>query len=97
LNALPLRKSRILRKHRHRYERPIPGEHVQMHTCKIAPGLYQYTAIDDCTRVRVLALYPRRSAANSLLFLEKAIEEIQFPIQRMAKIETIFVIRTDDT
>lgn len=83
LNVPPLRKSRMLRKHRHRYERPIPGERIQMETCKIAPGLYQYTAIDDCTRVRVLALYPRRSAANSLLFLEKVIEEMQFPIQRI--------------
>ena len=54
-----------------------------MDTCKIAPGLYQYTAIDDCTRVRVLALYSRRSAANSLLFLEKVLEEMQFPIQRI--------------
>jgi transposase-like protein len=49
-----------------------------MDTCKIAPGLYQYTAIDDCTRIRVLALYKRRGAANSLLFLEKVIEEFPF-------------------
>jgi transposase InsO family protein len=28
-----------------------------------------------------LAIYPRRSAANSLLFLEPAIEEFPFPIQ----------------
>ncbi len=54
-----------------------------MDTCKIAPGLYQYTAIDDCTRIRVLALYKRRSAANSLLFLEKVIEDFPFPIQRI--------------
>jgi hypothetical protein len=54
-----------------------------MDTCKIAPGLYQDTAIDDCTRIRVLALYKRRSAANSLLFLEKVIEEFPFPIQRI--------------
>jgi transposase InsO family protein len=54
-----------------------------MDTCKIAPGLCQYTAIDDCTRIRVLAMYKRRSAANSLLFLEKAIEEFSFPIQRI--------------
>ena len=26
------------------YACPIPGERVQMDTCKIAPGLYQYTA-----------------------------------------------------
>jgi transposase InsO family protein len=54
-----------------------------MDTCKIASGLYQYTAIGDCTRIRVLALYKRRSAANSLLFLEKVIEEFPFPIQRI--------------
>jgi transposase-like protein len=74
LNVLPLKKSRILRKHRHRYERPIPGERVQMDTCKIAPDLYQYTAVDDCTRIRCLALFDRRTVANSLIFLEQMIE-----------------------
>jgi hypothetical protein len=34
----------------------------------------------DCTRIRVLAIYKRRSATNSLLFLEKVIEEFPFPI-----------------
>src|SRR3982751_3179298 len=74
---------RLTRKGRKRYAKEIPGERMQMDTCKIAPGLYQYTAIDDCTRIRVLALYKRRSAANSLLFLEKVIEEFPFPIQRI--------------
>ena len=32
------------------YLRPIPGDRVQMDVCKIAPGIYQYTAIDDCSR-----------------------------------------------
>ncbi len=79
----PLKRSRLLRKKRHRYERDVPGDRVQIDTCKIAPGLYQYTAIDDCTRIRALALYARRTAANSLLFLEKVIEEMPFPIQRI--------------
>jgi transposase InsO family protein len=83
LKAPPLRKSRIPRKHRFRYERPIPGERVQIDTCKIAPGLYQYTAIDDCTRIRCLALFNRRTAANSLIFLEQICEEMPFPIQRI--------------
>lgn len=65
------------------YERPILGERVQIDTCKIASGFYQYTAIDDCTRIRYLALFDRRTAANSLLFLEQIIEEMQFPIQRI--------------
>lgn len=33
--------------HGKRYARPIPGDRVQMDTCKIAPGIYQYTAGDD--------------------------------------------------
>ena len=32
---------------------------------------------------RVLALYPRRSAANTLLFLERVLEELPFPVQRI--------------
>ena len=54
-----------------------------MDTCKIAPGLYQYTAVDDCTRMRVLATFKRRTAANSLRFLELVIEEFPFPVQRI--------------
>ena len=50
---------------------------------QIAKGLFQYTAIDDCTRYRVLAIYPRRTAANTLLFLEKVLEEMPFPVQRV--------------
>jgi len=69
--------------HQRRYSRPIPGDRVQMDTCKIAPGRYQYTAIDDCTRYQVLALFPRRNAEGTLEFLEKAIEEMPFPIQRI--------------
>jgi transposase InsO family protein len=66
-----------------RYQRPIPGDRVQIDTCKIASGLYQYTAVDDCTRYRVLGLYSRRTASNTLLFLEKLIEEMPFSIQRI--------------
>lgn len=43
-------------RHTKRYSRPIPGERVQMDTCKIAPGIYQYTSVDDCTRCRVLRI-----------------------------------------
>jgi transposase InsO family protein len=66
-----------------RYVCSIPGERVQLDTCKIAPGLYQYTAVDDCTRYRVLGLYNKRSAPNTLLFIERLLEEMPFPIQRI--------------
>lgn len=52
------------------YSRDVPGERVQMDTVKIAPGVFQFTAIDDCTRMRVLALYPRRTAHNAVRFLK---------------------------
>jgi transposase InsO family protein len=52
-------------------------------TIKIAPGLYQYTAIDDCTLVMVLGLYPRRTAANAVDFLDYVLGQVRFPIQRI--------------
>lgn len=66
-----------------RYTRPLPGDRVQMDTCKIAPNLYQYTSIDDCTRYRVLRLYSRRTASHTLEFIECVIDEMPFPIQRV--------------
>jgi|TARA_B100000953_G_C18018130_1_gene419871 transposase InsO family protein len=66
-----------------RYQRPIPGDRVQMDTCKIAPGIYQYTSVDDCSRYRVLDVFKRRTAANTLAFIDKVIEEMPFPIQRV--------------
>jgi transposase len=77
-----------LRRHRRpevprRYSRQVPGACVQMDTIKIAPGLYQYTAIDDCSRYLVLALFPHRTAANTLRFLEQVLDELPFPIQRL--------------
>lgn len=66
-----------------RYERPIPGDRVQMDTTKIAPGLIQYTSVDDCTRYRVLRLYSRRTAANTLDFIDCVLEEMPFPVQRI--------------
>ena len=75
---------RLRRKNKYkRYSRPIPGDRVQIDTCKIAPGIYQYTAVDDCTRWRVLDIYKRRTAANTLEFLDKMVEQFPFPIQRI--------------
>ncbi|HST06120.1 MAG TPA: hypothetical protein VLQ48_15505 [Chloroflexia bacterium] len=54
-----------------------------MDTCKVAPGIYQYIAVDDCTRYQVIRLYKRRTATNTLLFLECVTVETPFPIQRI--------------
>jgi transposase InsO family protein len=78
-----LSRPKLKRKGTKRYSRPVPGDRVQMDTCKIAPGLYQYTAIDDCSRWQVLALYPDRSAASTLDFLERVRAGMPFPVQRV--------------
>lgn len=78
----PLRKPPRQKRVR-RYSRKVPGECVQMDTCKIAPGLYQYTAVDDCTRYQVAGIYSRKTAQNTLDFLERLVEEMPFPVQRI--------------
>lgn len=52
-NVAPLTKPRRITKPK-RYSRPIPGDRVQMDTMKVTAGIYQYTAVDDCSRFRVL-------------------------------------------
>ena len=47
--------------HHKRYSRPISGDRVQMDTCKIAKGLYQYTTVDDCTRLQGSGLVPEEN------------------------------------
>ena len=79
-NKQYLKFKRCYRKKQTRYNRPIPGNRVQMEVCKIAPKLYQYTAIDDCSRFKVVELFPRRTATNTLKFLETVIEQIPFAI-----------------
>lgn len=37
---------------------------------KIGPGPIQYTPVDGCTRIAVLQLYSRRTAANTLDFID---------------------------
>jgi transposase-like protein len=65
-NEQVLKRPRRWRKGERRYSRPIPGERVQIDVCKIRPGIYQYTAIDDCSRYKVLGLYDRASASSTL-------------------------------
>ncbi len=50
---------------------------------KIAPGLYQYTAIDDCSRYLVVATFPRKTAKSTLSFLDQVVDETPFSIQRI--------------
>jgi transposase InsO family protein len=78
-----LRRPRLQRKGTRRYSRPVPGERVQMDVCKIGKGIFQYTAVDDCTRYRVLGLAPDKTATSTLAFLDQVIAGMPFPIQRI--------------
>ncbi len=68
MNRLPNRVGRRA-VHTHRYEKQVPGHHVQVDvkflTLQGQRGQrirrYQYTAIDDATRVRVLKVYRRHT------------------------------------
>ena len=81
-NVKPIKKLKRDKKFK-RYQRPTPSDRVQIDTCKIAPGIYQYTAVDDCSRWRVMELYRRRTAENTLDFINIMIEQFPFPIQRI--------------
>jgi transposase InsO family protein len=78
-----LSRKRAFRKQFIRYSRTTPGDRIQMDVCKMAPGIYQCTAIDDCTRYMVLRLYKRRTASSASNFLDSVIEEMPFAFQRI--------------
>ena len=80
-NIAPLKRKHNSQRYK-RYQRSIPGDRVQMDTIKIDKGIFQYTAIDDCSRFLVMAVYSKRTAANTLDFVERVVEQMSFPIQR---------------
>jgi hypothetical protein len=61
-----------------RYEKPQPGHRLQldMKFLQRIPGtrrrLYQFTAIDDCTRIRVLNVYDRCNQRTASLPCSKS-------------------------
>jgi transposase InsO family protein len=72
-----------------RYEKAFPGETVQMDVKFIkAPDksrrrYYQFTAIDDCTRFRVLRIYSQHTTSNALDFLERVKENFPVAIRQV--------------
>lgn len=87
LRRLP-RNARRWAVHTHRYAKEVPGHHVQEDvksvSLKKADGSrvrrYQYTAIDDATRVRALKIYGRHNQANAMNFTDYVIEKFPFRI-----------------
>lgn len=74
------------KKHKRRYEMPNPGDRVQV-DIKYVPYLmkgqqnYQYTAIDDCSRYRIVSFYEEMSNFNSKDFLLNVINKMPFTIK----------------
>jgi len=70
-----------------RYEKPLPGHRIQVDVKFIEPLAgsrkkhYQYTAIDDCTRLRVLRIYPRNNQKIAIQFLDYVLEKLPFEVQ----------------
>jgi transposase InsO family protein len=73
--------------------RPLPGHRVQLDVKFIAPLAgsrrkhYQFTAIDDCTRLRVLRIYPQLNQKTAIQFLDYVLERLPFRVE---------VIQTDN-
>jgi transposase InsO family protein len=80
--------------HTKRYEKRVPGHHIQIDvkflSFKAETGAavkrYQYTAIDDATRIRAMKIYSRYNQANAIDFVDYVIGKFPFRIQ---------MIRTD--
>jgi transposase InsO family protein len=94
LNRLPV--SQRYKRHTQRwkrYEKPLPGHRVQVDVKFIEPlpgsrkKHYQYTAIDDCTRIRVLRIYPRNDQKTAIQFADYLLEKLPFRVE---------VIQTDN-
>jgi len=71
-----------------RYEKQVPGQHVQIDVkflfFKDNAGKrvkrFQYTAIDDATRIRALKIYDRHNQQNTIDFLDYVIDKFPFRI-----------------
>ncbi len=68
------------------YEKPVPGNQLQVDVkfLKEVPGerkrYYQYTAIDDCTRVRVLRIYDRNNQSIAIKFIDFVLSKLPFKV-----------------
>ena len=85
MNVVKRRPKRRLKKHRKRYELPIPGQRLQVDV-KYSPmpvggkTVYIYVAIDECTRWRFAYAYEELNAHWTIDFLDRMRRQFPFPI-----------------
>ena len=78
-----------------RYEKRVPGHHVQVDVKFLFFNdkqgkrikRFQYTAIDDCTRIRALKIYEKHTQSSSIDFINHVVQKFPFRIK---------TIRTDN-
>jgi len=94
LNRLPVNQKHRPHKRRwHRYEKPRPGHRLQVDVkfLERLPGtgrrFYQFTAIDDCTRIRVLKVFDACNQRTAIRFLDDVRRRLPF---------RILVVQTDN-
>jgi len=74
--------------HTKRYQKKVLGHHVQVDVkfiwlMKVQGGRvrrFQYTAIDDATRIRALKIYDRHTQKNAMDFVDYVIDKFPFRI-----------------
>jgi transposase len=90
VNRLP-RGTRLRKVHTKRYNKQVPGHHIQMDvkflTFKGKTGekvrRFQFTAIDDATRVRALKIYEKHNQVSAIDFVNHIIEKFPFRIREI--------------
>ena len=71
-----------------RYEKQVPGHHIQVDvkflnfnsTDRKKVKRFQYTAVDDATRIRALKIYRRHTQKNAIDFINYVIDKFPFRI-----------------
>jgi transposase InsO family protein len=95
LSRLPTNRRKYERqKHQwKRYEKQKPGHRIQVDVKFLeripstSKRLYQFTAIDDCTRIRVLKIYDRCNQKTAIQFIDEVLRRLPF---------RVLVIQTDN-
>jgi transposase InsO family protein len=87
MNRLPAnQKYRSHARRWQRYEKPQPGHRLQIDVkfLERIPGtrkrLYQFTAIDDCTRIRVLKVYDACNQGTAIRFFDEVRRRLPFRV-----------------
>jgi transposase InsO family protein len=92
MNRLPA--SQRYKRHDRRwkwYEKQRPGHQLQVDVKFIEPlgqagrkrKYYQFTAIDDCTRLRILRAYPRCDQKTAIQFIDYTLAKLPFAVERI--------------